>query len=193
MYNSRAKFVHHPEGEWLNIKISYQYRKSFCGDMTILRPSYLHNGIFYTVKTKSLTWISAMIFVYSQTPGGLLNIKMPSYQYRKSHCGDKTILRPSYLHNGISYTGKMTFLYWIRALLIFFIQGRSDWIIWTIEISSWFVAWPMMAWRHGKAFHITDPVGRSLVKVPHKEKKCEVYIFVVSWISCWTKNRTVGG
>ena len=28
------------------------------------------------------------------------------------------ILRPSYLHNGISYTGKMTSLYWIRALII---------------------------------------------------------------------------
>ena len=35
-------------------------------------------------------------------------------QYRKSHCGDKMILRPSYLHNGISYTGK-TSLYWIGA------------------------------------------------------------------------------
>ena len=48
-------------------------------------------------------------------PGGWFNIKMPSYQYRKSHCGDKTILRPSYLHNGISYTGKITSLYWIRV------------------------------------------------------------------------------
>ena len=26
------------------------------------------------------------------------------------------ILRPSYLHNGIAYTGKTTSLYWIRAL-----------------------------------------------------------------------------
>ena len=43
--------------------------------------------------------------------GGWFNIKMPSYQYRNSHCGDKTILRPSYLHNGISYTGKMTSLF----------------------------------------------------------------------------------
>ena len=50
-----------------------------------------------------------------ERPGAWINIKMPSYQYRKSHCGDKTILRPSYLHNGISYTGKMTSLYWIRA------------------------------------------------------------------------------
>ena len=29
--------------------------------------------------------------------------------------GDKTFLRPSYLHNGISYTGKTTYLYWIGA------------------------------------------------------------------------------
>ena len=50
-----------------------------------------------------------------KVPGPRFNIKMTSYQYRKSHCGDKTILRPSYLHNGISYTGKTTSLYWIRA------------------------------------------------------------------------------
>ena len=60
------------------------------------------------------------------TPGPRFNIKMPSYQYRKSHCGDKTILRPSYLHNGISYTGKMTSLYWIRALVTLYgILGLS--------------------------------------------------------------------
>ena len=52
-------------------------------------------------------------------PGGWINIKMQSYQYRKSHCEDKTILRPSYLHNGISYTGKKTTsLYWIKAQVI---------------------------------------------------------------------------
>ena len=36
------------------------------------------------------------------TPGSWFNKKMTSYQYRKSHCGDKTILRLSYLHSGIS-------------------------------------------------------------------------------------------
>ena len=35
------------------------------------------------------------------------NIKMTSYRYRKSHCGDKTVVRSSYLRNGISFTGKM--------------------------------------------------------------------------------------
>ena len=50
-----------------------------------------------------------------QTTGPWFNIKMLSYQYRKSHCGDKTVVRSSYLHNGISYTGKMSSLYWIGA------------------------------------------------------------------------------
>ena len=47
-----------------------------------------------------------------------------SYQYRKSHCGDMTFERWSRLHNGISYTGKMTSLYWIRALAISSIRPR---------------------------------------------------------------------
>ena len=51
-----------------------------------------------------------------QLTGPWFNIKMSFYQYRKSHCGDKTVVRSSYLHNGISYTGKMSSLYWIRAL-----------------------------------------------------------------------------
>ena len=52
------------------------------------------------------------VMVWFRAP---IHIKMSSYQYRKSHCGDKTIFRPSYLHNGISYTGKTSSVYWIRA------------------------------------------------------------------------------
>ena len=40
--------------------------------------------------------------------GPWFNMKMSSYQYRKSHCGDKTVVRSFYLYNGISYTGKIT-------------------------------------------------------------------------------------
>ena len=48
-------------------------------------------------------------------PGPQYNIKMASYLYRKFHCGDKMILQPYYLHNGISYSGKMTFLFYIES------------------------------------------------------------------------------
>ena len=62
--------------------------------------------------------------------GPRFNIKIWSYQYRKSHCGDKTVLSSSHLHNGISYTGKTTSLYWIRALVTLhwwlLIPGCSD-------------------------------------------------------------------
>ena len=57
---------------------------------------------------------SKIVFILRWNPGLQFNIKMSSYQYRKSHCGDKTVVRSSYLHNGISYTGKMSSLYWIR-------------------------------------------------------------------------------
>ena len=56
------------------------------------------------------------IFILKWHPGGWISIKMSPYQYRKFHCGDKTILRLFYLHNGIFYTDKITSLYWIRAL-----------------------------------------------------------------------------
>ena len=46
----------------------------------------------------------------------LIQYKYVILQYRKSHCGDKTVVRSSYVHNGISYTGKMTSLYWISPL-----------------------------------------------------------------------------
>ena len=73
----------------------------------------MHLGISWTRKYAQQIWQSIYLFLMLW---GWFNKKMPSYQYRKSHCGDKTILRPSYLHNGISYTGKMTSLNWIGAL-----------------------------------------------------------------------------
>ena len=52
----------------------------------------------------------------AKEPGHWFNMKMPPYQDRKSHCRDRTILRPSYLPNENSYTGKMTSLCWIKTL-----------------------------------------------------------------------------
>ena len=48
------------------------------------------------------------------SPGPWFNIKMSSYQSRKSHCG--SVVRSSYFHNGISYTSKMASLYWTSPL-----------------------------------------------------------------------------
>ena len=80
-----------------------------------------HSKLIYN----SLAWLircmDAISYIihdnyWGQESGPWFNIKMSSYQYKKSHCGDKTVVRSSYLHNGISYTSKMTSLYWIRVL-----------------------------------------------------------------------------
>ena len=52
-------------------------------------------------------------------PWGWFNINRPPYQYSKSHCGDKTILRSSSLHNGIYFTGKMASLHWTWVLIVY--------------------------------------------------------------------------
>ena len=86
----------------------------------------------------------------------------------KSHCGDKTILRPLYLHNGISYTGKMTSLYWNSALefrlsstnpsIYFLFQVRSSspmfscWSWLAYRSSSWSSAWDSLP--HWDLYHI---------------------------------------
>ena len=53
------------------------------------------------------------VFVSSSCPW--LSIKMLSYQYRKSHCGDKVSVRSSDLHTGNSCAGKMTYFHWISC------------------------------------------------------------------------------
>ena len=54
----------------------------------------------------------------------LIQYKDSFYHYRKSYCGDKTVVRSSYLPNGISYTGKMASLYWISPLLYSLSQAQ---------------------------------------------------------------------
>ena len=74
-----------------------------------------------------------LVYTTHKKPGARFNIKMLSYQYRKSYCGDKTVVRSSYLHNGISYTGKMSSLYWIGAL--------SGYQLWKYRLLIPFMAW----------------------------------------------------
>ena len=43
-------------------------------------------------------------------PGSLFNITMSSYQYRKSHCGDKTVVRSSYFLPWLQNLGKRKYV-----------------------------------------------------------------------------------
>ena len=66
-------------------------------------------------------WLAEyLIIMFFFSPGRhtfrhLFNIKMSSYHYtcRKSHCGDKVVIRLSNLHNGNSYTDMLASWCWI--------------------------------------------------------------------------------
>ena len=82
----------------------YQYRKSHCGDKTVVRSSYLHSGISYTGKMTSLYWIRAKGPVFPDI-------------YSKSHYRDKTAMRSSYFPNGNPYIGRKVSVYWHSPLM----------------------------------------------------------------------------
>ena len=54
------------------------------------------------------------IRIYTRVFSGWFHIKFSCCWYKKSHCGDKTILRSFYVHNNVSIN-KAISLYWIRA------------------------------------------------------------------------------
>ena len=85
------------------------------------------NKIPIQFQTWLLTCSLNNIHLKELTPGPWFNIKMLSCQYRKSHCGDKMVTRSFYLHNGISYAGKISSLYWIGPLgVISFVTPLND-------------------------------------------------------------------
>ena len=102
----------------MGVNSIWRYHLTSIG-ISIIKIRQFHNSLILIIKI-TLTW--KISFTLKQGPGGWFNIKMSSHKYRKSHCGDKTILRLSYLHNGFSYTGKMTSLYWIRAQMFLVIK-----------------------------------------------------------------------
>ena len=60
-----------------------------------------------------------------ESPGGRLNIRMSSYQYRDPHVKDKTVSLPSYLWHGNPHTWRRRSLYWIRAQVVEICPARS--------------------------------------------------------------------
>ena len=95
--------------------------------------------------------------------GGRLNIKVSSYQYRKFLCG-KTVVRSSYLHNEISYTGKTTF--YIESGPRFCTQPRCsntnivdcfDYGMWCFWWLLYIATWSELAPGHSVTLYIYEP------------------------------------
>ena len=96
---------------WIQPLGVFRYRiGNFCGMVLILwgtalsmRPSWW-GGLFERFQCHCLL---------NQGPDSIWRCYLTWCQYKNSHCGDKTVIRLSYIHHGNSYIGKTTSLYWI--------------------------------------------------------------------------------
>ena len=116
---------------------------------------------------KSTLWLLMAWLLAS--PGARFNIKMSSDQYRKSHCGDKMVVRSSYLHSGISYTGKMILLYWIGPL-----------VIWTMLLNMWDML--VLFAFHGATFQLPMPFHCYDIEFKYKFAFGNTYLHFFEWI-----------
>ena len=83
-------------GPWFSIKIlSYQYSEPYCGDMMVIKLSYLHNEISYTGKISS--------FILNQGPGSLLSHQIPFEDRLTLHSINYTLtMIPAWARNHMS-------------------------------------------------------------------------------------------
>ena len=94
------------------------------------------------------------------------------YEYRKSHCGDKRILRPSYFYNRISYTVKMTLLYRIRAW-----EGLSSYMI--IRMVCYYYRKFDLSSRETKGTQ--QPMYISVKNINFQEPFLIIFVFNAGW------------
>ena len=124
-----------------------------------------------------------LIFLFVKGIWALIQyIKMSSYQYRKSHCGDKTIWRLPYLHNEISYAGKTPSLYWIRALMwlhnVCLVYMNHKIMIYSISI--W---WYPKSCLSGITYFHTFNVALLTYNTSQETYTWSALCYVMSWLS----------
>ena len=119
------------------------------------------------------------IFKYSihlNSSGARFNIKM-SYQYRKSNCGDKTVVRSSYLHNGISYTGKMSSLHCIGALVPTHMSLETiKRNLWTKHVWLWFIHISNTTINHSRG--VWHPHLSAISRYSKSNKNAHILVFL---------------
>ena len=100
----------------------------------------LRDEVVYILQCVEWKYFSHCWLWWASRHSGWFNIKMPLYQHRNSHCGDKIIVLLFYVHNGNPYIGK-TSLYWIRV--------QESWI----PMNLWRAKWNMAKKKSMRKFN----------------------------------------
>ena len=100
----------------------------------------LQSSLCLVIPESSITWYCTQ---QSKDFTTLIQYKDVAYQSRKSHCGDTTVVRLSYFHNGNSFIGKTSSFYW-NSLQTELNNTLHQWdrkyLLWIIYQNCWVVS-----------------------------------------------------
>ena len=88
----------------MHLKLSSAKQWPFCPGGEELEILIIHHFTNAAISLQTHPRVTSLVVCQQGWALGPDSIKMSSYQYRKSHCGDKMVIRLSYLNNAISYT-----------------------------------------------------------------------------------------
>ena len=86
----------------IHLKLSSAKGQPFCLGLNVLKNKVMSTGV---AEHFMLTICRSIL----QIPWSLINLLRVYEVWEKLHCRDKTVVRLCYLHNGISFTGKIAF------------------------------------------------------------------------------------
>ena len=148
-------------GPWFNIKmLSYQFRKSHCGDRWYY--NCLTSRVGFTILSRWQLYIESdtrpiypwtcltccKTDILAMEPVGYLAIQGGWYKdcrsrYRDSHYKDKMVISPSYLYIGHSFPGPVFYLTWSKLRLCSANHRPGYW-------SNLPCDWPSTAWAYSE-------------------------------------------
>ena len=79
-----------------------------------------------------------------------------------AHCRDRAVLRPSYIHSGISITGK-TYLYWVRTQSFICLSSASVSLTSTLSRNQWGLL-PPLSCQISRDFTVPSAQGSQTLK-----------------------------
>ena len=177
--------IHHVLIVLLDIKLNLEIMVASKRDMEQWKYQLLENVIYFWKGMNVQLWVLSKrcyllpsLYQMHQSAseentlrsGAWFNIKMLSYQCRKSHSRDKTVVRSSYLHDEIFFTGKMESWYWSKSLHSGKLENNS------LRPSD-------TIWRHRSGSTLAQVMAYFLMAPSHYLNQCWLIISKVLWHS----------
>ena len=168
-----------------NNKMLILNRMNFeCGNFSDGFTCFKYNGLsivdYTTAVCSVLLYMKYFSGLEKQGPDSIWRCH---HHYRKPHCGDKAVVRSSYLHNGISYTDKMTSLYQTNPL----VDSCQSPLLFTLEIKT-NINYPWKTTQYNALKYYKSYINKK--PQLHQQHRIRTITGIFRWFSKWYSRKS---